>query len=116
MGPSAGSMLGLILGALETRYRTLILVGAGLPANYRSINATANPINFAPYIRVPKLMLQGRYDEDSPLRTAAEPLLKLLTEPKRLTLFDGGHVPSVEVSMSAISGWLEEQMGRVVAQ
>ena len=116
LGPSAGSTLALILGALETRYRTVILVGAGLPANYRSINAAANPINFAPHILASKLMLHGRYDEDSPLRTAAEPLLKLLTEPKRLTLFDGGHVPSMEVSMSAISGWLEEQMGRVGAQ
>ncbi len=115
MGPSAGSMLALILGALESRYRTVILVGAGLPGSYRSINATANPINFAPHIRAPKLILQGRYDEDSPVRTTTEPLLKLLTEPKRLTLFEGGHVPSVEVTMSATSGWLDEHLGRVAS-
>jgi formylglycine-generating enzyme required for sulfatase activity len=114
VAPSAGSTLGLILGALETRYRTLIFIGAGLPASYRSIAAAANPINFAPHIRVPKLILQGRYDEDTPLRTATEPLLKLLKEPKRLTLFDGGHVPSIEVVMSATSGWLDEHLGRVV--
>ena len=94
MRPSAGSILGLILAALETRYRALVFIGAGLPGSYRAINAAANPINFAPHIRAPKLIVQGRYDEDTPLRTATEPFFKLLSEPKRLTLYDGGHVPS----------------------
>jgi eukaryotic-like serine/threonine-protein kinase len=114
LAPSAGSVLGLILAALETRYRALVYVGAGLPGSYRAINAAANPINFAPHIRAPKLIVQGRYDEDTPIRTATEPLFKLLSEPKRLTLYDGGHVPSVEVLMSATSGWLDEHLGRVV--
>ena len=43
-----------------------------------------------------------------------EPFFKLLSEPKRLMLYDGGHVPSIEVSMSTTSPWLEEQLGRVV--
>jgi serine/threonine protein kinase/formylglycine-generating enzyme required for sulfatase activity len=114
LAPSAGSVLGLILGALETRYRTFVFIGAGIPASYRAINAGANPINFASYIRAPKLILQGRYDEDTPVRTATEPFFKLLSEPKRLTLYDGGHVPSVEVVMSTTSGWLDEHLGRVV--
>jgi esterase/lipase len=91
-----------------------VYIGAGLPGSYRVINAAANPINFAPHIRAPKLIVQGRYDEDTPVRTATEPLFKLLSEPKRLTLYDGGHVPSVEVLMSATSGWLDEHLGRVV--
>ncbi|HUE89027.1 MAG TPA: bifunctional serine/threonine-protein kinase/formylglycine-generating enzyme family protein [Vicinamibacterales bacterium] len=114
LAPSAGSTLGLILGALETRHRAFVFIGAGLPGSYRAINAAANPINFAAHIRAPKLILQGRYDEDTPLRTATEPLFKLLSEPKRLTLYDGGHVPSVEVVMSSTSAWLEEHLGRVV--
>jgi eukaryotic-like serine/threonine-protein kinase len=114
LAPSAGSVLGLILAALETRYRALVFVGAGLPGSYRAINAAANPINFASRIRAPKLILQGRYDEDTPLRTATEPFFKLLSEPKLLTLFEGGHVPSVEVVMSTTIPWLEEQLGRVV--
>jgi pimeloyl-ACP methyl ester carboxylesterase len=91
-----------------------VFIGAGLPGSYRAINAAANPINFAAHIRAPKLILQGRYDEDTPLRTASEPLFKLLSEPKRLTLYDGGHVPSVEVVMSSTSAWLEAHLGRVV--
>ena len=113
LAPSAGSVLGLIVAALETRYHALVFIGAGIPATYRGISATANPINFASYIRAPKLILQGRYDEDTPLRTATEPFFKLLSEPKLLTLYDGGHVPSLEVLMSTTMPWLEEQLGRV---
>ncbi|MGH9657736.1 MAG: alpha/beta hydrolase family protein, partial [Bryobacteraceae bacterium] len=113
LAPSAGSTLGLILGAIEPRYRAWVFIGAGLPGSYRAIAAAANPINFASHIRAPKLILQGRYDEDTPLRSATEPLFKLLSEPKRLTLYDGGHVPSIEVTMSATSGWLDETLGRV---
>jgi eukaryotic-like serine/threonine-protein kinase len=113
LAPSAGSVLGLIVAALETRYHALVFIGAGIPATYRGISATANPINFASYIRAPKLIVQGRYDEDTPLRTATEPFFKLLSEPKLLTLYDGGHVPSLEVLMSTTMPWLEEQLGRV---
>jgi eukaryotic-like serine/threonine-protein kinase len=114
VAPSAGSILGLILGALETRYTAFVFIGAGLPATYKFIIAEANPINFAANIRAPKLILQGRYDEDTPLRTQSEPLFKLLSEPKRMTIYDGGHVPSIEVTMNATSVWLDEQLGRVV--
>ena len=106
-------MLGLSRRRVETRYRAVVFVGAGLPAVYRAINAAANPINFAPHIRSPKLVLQGRYDEDTPLRTATEPFFKLLSEPKQLVLYDGGHVPSIEVTMSTTSAWLDEHLGRV---
>jgi len=114
LAPSAGSVLGIVIGGLENRYRAFVFVGAGLPGTYRVISAAANPINFASYIKAPKLILQGRYDEDTPLRTATEPFFKLLSEPKQLTLYDGGHVPSLEVTMSTTSGWLDEHLGRVV--
>jgi serine/threonine protein kinase/formylglycine-generating enzyme required for sulfatase activity len=114
MAPSAGSVLGLILGAIETRYRAIVFIGAGLPASYRAIVTDANPIYFTPHIRIPKLVIQGRYDEDTPLRSASEPMMKLMVEPKRLTIYDGGHVPSVETTMNASSAWLDENLGRVM--
>jgi pimeloyl-ACP methyl ester carboxylesterase len=114
LGPSAGAQIGLILAAVETRYRAVVMIGAGLPIGYMPYIAEANPINFASHIRAPKLIVQGRYDEDSPLRTAAEPLFRLLAEPKQLFLYDGGHVPPAEIQMSATSGWLDNTMGRVV--
>ena len=111
--PSAGAILGITVAALEERYRTVIFVGAGISAGYRSINATANPVNFAPFIRAPKLIIQGRYDEDTPVRTAAEPFFKLLPAPKQMVMYDGGHVPSVEVSLVTARDWLDQHLGRV---
>jgi pimeloyl-ACP methyl ester carboxylesterase len=73
----------------------------------------ANPANFASHIRPPKLILQGRFDEDTPLRTAAEPLFRLLAEPKRLVLYDGGHVPPLDLQVTTIASFLDEIMGRV---
>jgi formylglycine-generating enzyme required for sulfatase activity/dienelactone hydrolase len=113
VGPSAGAQLGLILSAVETRYRAVIMVGAGLPLRPVEFIAAANPANFASHIRPPKLILQGRFDEDTPLRTAAEPRYRLLAAPKRLILYDGGHVPPLDLQVTTITGFFDEIMGRV---
>ena len=114
LGWSSGAQLGMILAAIETRYRAVVIMSAGLPITYMPFIAHVNPINFASHIRAPKLIVQGRYDEQTPLRTAAEPLFKLLPEPKRLVIYDGGHVPSIELMMKAVSPWLDDTLGRVV--
>ena len=31
-----------------------------------------------------------------------------------MIFYDGGHVPSLEVAMNTTSGWLDQQLGRVV--
>lgn len=46
-------------------------MGSGLPKEHRSWIPEANPINFAAHIRAPTILVQGRYDEDTPLKTAA---------------------------------------------
>jgi pimeloyl-ACP methyl ester carboxylesterase len=101
----------LILPAIETRYRTVVLWGTGID-NLPYI-PEANPINFAPHIRGPKLMFHGRYDETNPLKFAAEPFYKLLREPKRLVLYEGGHRPPLEVLVPTMNGWLDEKLGPV---
>jgi len=112
-GPSAGSRIGLILAAVETRYRSVILMGAGVSkADFATI-AEANPVYFAPHIRGPKLMISGLYDEDTPFKTRAEPLFKLLREPKRSIVYEGGHVPALDFQVTTINGWLDETMGPV---
>jgi formylglycine-generating enzyme required for sulfatase activity len=112
-GPSAGAQLGIVLAAVETRYRAVAFVGAGLPASARDIIDRANPINFAAHIRPPKLILHGKYDEDTPLRSAGMPLFNLLPPPKRLELFEGGHTPPDGHAFSVISPFLDEVMGKV---
>jgi len=110
-GPSAGAQIGLILAAVEPRYRGVILAGAGLLTVARI--AEAEPANFASHIRAPKLILQGRYDEDTPLKTQSEPLFKVLTEPKRVVLYDGGHVAPAALVVSNVGAFLDQLLGPV---
>lgn len=112
-GLSAGARIGLILAAIEGRYRSVFLGGSGVVKSDLQTIAGANPINFAPHIRPPKLMMLGRYDEDTPLKTQAEPLFKLLRGPKRLVLYDGPHVPPPEFLVPAMNNWLDETLGPV---
>src|SRR5436190_7464393 len=112
-GPSAGARTGLILAALEDRYVSVLLQGGGVRKTDMQTIPEANPINFAPHIRVPKLMSHGKYDEDTPLKTQGEPLYKLLREPKRMVVFEGGHVPSTEFLINTINSWLDETLGPV---
>jgi hypothetical protein len=58
-------------------------------------------------------MSHGRYDEDVALKTEAEPLYKLLREPKRLVLYDGGHIPPLGFFVPIMCGWLDETLGPV---
>jgi pimeloyl-ACP methyl ester carboxylesterase len=110
-GPSAGAQIGLVLAAVEPRYRGVVLAGAGL-RNVPRI-AEADPASFAPHIRAPKLILQGRYDEDTPLKTQTEPMLKILPDPTRVVVYDGGHVPPPALVVSSVGGFLDQLLGPV---
>ena len=110
--PSATG-LGLILPAVETRYRTVVMWGASVNKSNMATIPEANPINFAPHIQGPKLMLHGRYDESAMLKSEALPLYKLLREPKRLELFEGGHRPPLEILVPTMNSWLDEKLGPV---
>jgi dienelactone hydrolase len=113
-GPSAGAQLGLILAAVETRYRGVFLQGAGLAAYHLTVTPAANPINFASHIMAPKFVLQGRYDEDTPLKTMADPLYKFLSEPKQRLVYEGTHVPTDDVRIPAVLPWLNTILGPVI--
>jgi serine/threonine protein kinase/dienelactone hydrolase len=113
-GYSRGAQEGLIYAAVENRYRSVALVAGGIaPFSDKRIIAEAAPSNFAPHIKAPKLLLNGRYDEVNPLKTQIEPLFKLLREPKRLHLYDSGHTPPFEIIVPVVNGWLDETLGAV---
>jgi predicted esterase len=112
-GPSSGARIGLILAAVEPRYVSVFLMGAGLRRPYAQWIEEANTINFSAHIRPPKLMMHGRYDENLSWKTEGEPLYKLLPEPKRLVMYDGGHVPPTELLATTLRSWLDETLGPV---
>ena len=102
-----------IFPAVEPRYRAVVLMGGGIRPTYQAYLPEVNPINFAPRIRKPTLVINGRHDEIEPYETNVRPLYDLLHGPKRLELVDGGHVPPSEQRMPLINAWLDETLGPV---
>jgi serine/threonine protein kinase/formylglycine-generating enzyme required for sulfatase activity len=113
LGVSVDDSRKLLLPAVETRYRSVALIAAGLTRDSTQVLPEINPINLVPQIRAPKLILHGRYDENTPLKSQSEPLQKLLRGPKRIILFDGGHMPPPEIFVPPINAWLDETLGPV---
>ena len=113
LGISAGGGTGVFISALESRYRSVLFGGTGISIREVRIAPAANRINFVPRIKAPKLLLQGRYDEDTSLKSETEPMFRLLKEPKRLQIYDGGHVAPREIAIPAVTNWLDETMGPV---
>jgi dienelactone hydrolase len=113
-GVSAGADAGVILTALEPRLKTSVLQGAG-------ISGEAAPEidwrTYAPRVRMPTLMLNGRYDFGAPVETVQRPLFALLGTPaehKRHTLFETGHALPIERVAGEILPWLDRYLGPVV--
>ena len=111
LGISNGANLGLLLTAVETRYKYSVFVSAGLEPQVKNWIAETNYINFASQSRQTKLVVNGRYDETFPYNTDFKPLYKLLREPKKPVTYEGGHIPTVEFFSTTVNGWLDEMLG-----
>jgi hypothetical protein len=55
-------------------------------------------------------LINGRYDETHPLKTYSEPLSKIFSEPKKMVIYDGGHIPTMEFFSKAVNYWLDEKI------
>jgi formylglycine-generating enzyme required for sulfatase activity len=112
-GLSMGANYGPIVGAVEGRFRTLVLAGGGL---FKGRPPEVDNINFAPRVRAPVLMENGRLDFLFPLEQSQRPLFHLLGTPeasKKHVLFDSGHVaPFTELARETID-WLDRVLGPV---
>jgi formylglycine-generating enzyme required for sulfatase activity/dienelactone hydrolase len=120
-GMSWGGILGAIVPAVEDRVRASVLVAAGLAVNleghsvidYRPV---ANPVNYLPRVRVPTLMINGRYDTLLPLEPSIRPMFELLGTPaehKELRLFDTDHIPPRNEFIKGTLEWLDRYLGPV---
>ena len=111
-GLSWGASFGPRVLALEKRVKVGVLVGGGLPSE--SEPPEVDPINFVPRVTIPVLMVNGRYDFDTPLNTCQMPLFRLLGTPpkdKRNALFDTGHVPPRNEIIKETLDWLDRYLG-----
>jgi pimeloyl-ACP methyl ester carboxylesterase len=114
VGVSFGAGSRLSFSAVDDRYKAVIYVGGGVDERVKPTLQEADNVNFAPYVSVPKLLLNGRSDEEHPWLTRALPLWNLMREPKELVLIDGGgHVVPLEDRIPAINGFLDRTLGPV---
>jgi len=115
LGVSFGAAYPLATLAVEPRLKTSILVAGGL--SFNSGHPLVKPINHAPRITMPVLMLNGRYDYNFPLTSRQQPLFELLGSPsdqKKHVIFDAGHVGfPVNQQRREISAWLDTYLGKV---
>jgi formylglycine-generating enzyme required for sulfatase activity len=109
----AGSR-GVFLSA-DPRFRLAVLMGAGIDERVRPVRPEVDPVNFAPSLELPILIVQGRHDEEHPYYTRFLPLYQLLpAEWTRLELVQGaGHLVRPEFRVPPITEFLTENWGAV---
>jgi eukaryotic-like serine/threonine-protein kinase len=97
------------------RLKALILVAGGLSSV--PLPPHRDAVNFAPRVRIPVLMINGRYDNQYPVETAIEPLFRLFGAPeadKKLLLLDSGHAPQPALLwIKEALDWLDRYLGPV---
>jgi dipeptidyl aminopeptidase/acylaminoacyl peptidase len=113
-GHSWGGRIGGIIPAVEDRLKLSILIigGNGAARAYPE----ADVINYLPRIKIPVLMLNGRYDPQFPFETSVKPFFNLIGTPekdKRLCVYETDHnVPKSELIKETLN-WLDKYFGPV---
>ncbi|MEX1246423.1 MAG: protein kinase [Thermoanaerobaculia bacterium] len=117
-GFSLGAVHGPVLTAIEGRFKTSIWLAGGFPT--RTLPPEIDAIHFAPRVKVPVLMVNGRQDFIRPVETSQAPLFRLLGTPdrdKRHAILDGGHLPPTKQGMiKEILDWLDRYLGPVTTR
>jgi formylglycine-generating enzyme required for sulfatase activity/dienelactone hydrolase/predicted Ser/Thr protein kinase len=113
-GLSWGAAVGPRLLAWEKRIKVAVLLSGGLDTG-QSL-PEIDVFNFCPRVTIPVLMINGRYDFDTPLEAAQIPMFRALGTPakdKRLALFETGHIPPRNDIIKETLDWLDRYLGPV---
>jgi serine/threonine protein kinase/cephalosporin-C deacetylase-like acetyl esterase len=112
-GMSWGGVMGAIIPTVEARLKTSIVLGGGLRGRGRP---EANQINYITRVKIPTLMLHGKYDTICPLETSIRPMFDLLGTPdqhKELKLYETDHIPPRNEFIKETLTWLDRYLGPV---
>jgi predicted Ser/Thr protein kinase len=111
---SWGSEMGPIMTSLEKRFKVAVFAAGGCDPD--AVLPEADPMNFAPHVKIPVLLINGRYDFVFPLDTCQEPLFRSIGSPaqdKSHVLYDTGHAPPLLPMMKDTLNWLDHYLGPV---
>jgi len=92
----------------------VVLISGGLEV--QDTLPEVDPLNFAPHVLQPTLMINGRYDFFFPVETSQQPLFALLgakASDKRYIVVDGGHYPPQDLLVKETVDWLDRYLGPV---
>jgi len=112
-GMSWGGCLGPIITAVEDRLKASVLLAGGLEWTK---NPAANPINYVTRVKIPTLMINGKYDTAFVYETSIKPLFDLLGTPdehKELKLYETDHIPPRNEFIKETLAWLDRYLGPV---
>jgi dienelactone hydrolase len=112
---SWGSRIAPIILAVNGRPRASVLMVGGFRA-WERVRPEVDEINYVTRVKVPTLMLNGRYDTIYPLEATVKPMFEMLglpTEQKRLKVYDTDHfLPRNELIKESLA-WLDRYLGPV---
>jgi dienelactone hydrolase len=112
-GMSWGGQLGAIIPAVEERLRASVLLAGGFGGLARP---EANQINYVTRVKIPTLMLNGKYDTLLPPETSSKPMFDLLGTPaghKQQKLYETDHIPPRNEFIKESLAWLDRYLGPV---
>jgi DNA-binding winged helix-turn-helix (wHTH) protein/dienelactone hydrolase len=116
-GTSAGARRGIIFVSQEPRIRAVVWGEVGFSSQY--LPPEIDEINFAPHVKPPVLLLEGRDDFFHPELTNQIPMFQLLgtapAEKKRL-LLNTGHAGPVELYVKDTLDWFDKYLGKTSNQ
>ena len=117
LGGSLGGAIGPLLIAAEPRFKVAVLVSGG---SFERVPPEVDPWNFAPRVKIPVLMQNGRDDFLFSVEASQLPLFRLLGTPekdKKHMLYDGAHNISGRLDLARdILDWLDHYLGPVNLQ
>ena len=85
----------------------------------QGVRPEVNPINYVTRVKIPTLMLNGRFDAVLPFELAVKPMFDLLGTPaadKRLVLYDTDHIIPLNECIKESIQWLDKYFGPVKPQ
>ncbi|MCA1612306.1 MAG: hypothetical protein LC780_15980 [Acidobacteria bacterium] len=115
IGVSLGAIDGVTFVALENRFKLAIFSSGG----FRLARALpeVDPINFVSRVKIPVLLITGRYDFSAPYETAQAPMFRMLGTPekdKRHFVFEAGHIPpQMQPVIKEVLDWLDRYLGPI---
>ncbi|MGC1157185.1 MAG: protein kinase [Acidobacteriaceae bacterium] len=117
LGVSMGAANGVIYATLlQERLKTAVFLDGGY--FLEKLPPGVDQADFAPRLKAPVLMVNGRYDYTFPPETSQDPLFRMLGTPaadKRHVVLDTPHDVSEQRSelVKAVLAWLDQYLGRV---